>query len=101
MRLAHDLGVLDHLVRVPAPMASEELLTTVHDPALIEAVTRARADPDRFEPAFGLGSDDNPVFRDMHYAASHVVGATVEAFRQVWSGESLTRRTSPAASTTR
>ncbi len=89
MRLAHDLGVLDHLVRVPAPMASEELLTTVHDPALIEAVTRAGADPDRFEPAFGLGSDDNPVFRDMHHAASHVVGATVEAFRQVWSGESL------------
>jgi acetoin utilization protein AcuC len=25
----------------------------------------------------------------MHRAASHVVGATVEAFRQVWSGESL------------
>ena len=70
-------------------MASEELLATVHDPALIEAVTRAGADPDRFEPAYGLGSDDNPVFRDMHHAASHVVGATVEAARQVWSGESL------------
>jgi acetoin utilization protein AcuC len=50
---------------------------------------RAGADPDGFEPAHGLGSDDNPVFHDMHRAASHVVGATAEAFRQVWSGESL------------
>jgi acetoin utilization protein AcuC len=89
MRLARDLGVLDHLVTVPAPIADDALIATVHDPALIDAVTRAGADPDHFEPAFGLGSDDNPVFRDMHHAASHVVGATVEAFRQVWSGESL------------
>ncbi len=49
----------------------------------------AGKDPVGFEPAHGLGSDDNPVFHDMHRAASHVVGATVEAFRQVWSGESL------------
>jgi acetoin utilization protein AcuC len=89
MRLARDLGVLDHLVHVPAPMADAGLIATVHDPALIEAVARAGADPRAFEPAFGLGSDDNPVFHDMHHAAAHVVGATVEAFRQVWSGESL------------
>jgi acetoin utilization protein AcuC len=89
MRLAQDLGVLEHLVRVPAPMADDALIETVHDPALIEAVTRAGADPEHFEPAYGLGTDDNPVFRDMHRAASHVVGATVEACRQVWSGESL------------
>ena len=37
----------------------------------------------------GLGTDDNPVFKDMQVAAAHVVGATVEAARQVWSGESL------------
>ncbi len=89
MRLAQDLGVLDHLVRVAPPMADESLIATVHDPALIEAVARAGADPRGFEPAFGLGTDDNPVFHDMHHAAAHVVGATVEAFRQVWSGQSL------------
>jgi acetoin utilization protein AcuC len=89
MRLAGDLGVLDRLRVVPAPMAGDDLIATVHDPALIEAVMRAGADPDGFEPAHGLGSDDNPVFHDMHRAASHVVGATAEAFRQVWSGESL------------
>ena len=37
----------------------------------------------------GLGTDDNPCFKDMHHAAAHVVGASVEACRQVWSGESL------------
>jgi acetoin utilization protein AcuC len=70
-------------------MADDDLIATVHRPALMEAVMLAGKDPDGFEPAHGLGSDDNPVFHDMHRAASHVVGASAEAFRQVWSGESL------------
>lgn len=85
MRLADELGVFaSGLRRVPAPMASEDLLATVHQPELIEAVQRATLDPAR-----GLGTDDNPVFPGMHHAAAHIVGASVEAFRQVWSGESL------------
>lgn len=90
MRLATELGVVGAggLRTVPAPIADADTLATVHDPAMIEAVMRAGANvtPDE---AFGLGTDDNPVFAGMHHAASHVVGATVEAFRQVWSGESL------------
>ncbi|MGA8246626.1 MAG: acetoin utilization protein AcuC [Nocardioides sp.] len=89
MRLARDLGVLDRIRSVAPPMASDDLIATVHDPGLIDAVQRAGADPAGFDPAYGLGSDDNPVFHDMHRAACHVVGASVEAFRQVWSGESL------------
>jgi acetoin utilization protein AcuC len=89
MRLADDLGVLKHLTTVPAPVASDDLIHTVHDAALIEAVTRAGNDPAMLDPTHGLGSDDNPVFHDMHRAAAHVVGASAEAFRQVWSGESL------------
>ncbi|WP_244931236.1 acetoin utilization protein AcuC [Nocardioides sp. W7] len=90
MRLATELGVVGAgaLRTVPAPIADADLLATVHDPAMIEAVMRAGSTvaPDE---AFGLGTDDNPVFAGMHDAASHVVGATVEAFRQVWSGEAL------------
>lgn len=91
MRLAQELGVLDsgRLRVVPAPMADEDLIATVHDPRLIEAVTRVGTTPGATEVAFGLGTDDNPVFLGMHRAAAHVVGASVEAFRQVWSGESL------------
>jgi acetoin utilization protein AcuC len=88
MRLARDLGVLEHLPEVAAPIASDDLIATVHEEGLIEAVKQAGADPLGFEPAYGLGSDDNPVFAGMHHAAAHVVGATHEAFRQVWSGES-------------
>ncbi|WP_243056280.1 acetoin utilization protein AcuC [Nocardioides sp. SR21] len=85
MRLAADLGVLGRGLRqVAAPMASEDLLATVHDPALIEAVQRAT-----YDERFGLGTDDNPVFPGMHHASAHIVGASAEAFRQVWSGESL------------
>jgi acetoin utilization protein AcuC len=89
MRLAEALGVLDGLTVVPAPIADDELIALVHTPELMDAVKRAGEDPLGFEAAYGLGSDDNPVFHDMHRAAAHVVGATVEAFRQVGSSESL------------
>ena len=89
MRLARELGVLDRgLKLVDAPMADDELIATVHEWALIEAVNRAGA-TGATDEARGLGTDDNPVFKGMHHAAAHVVGATVEAARQVWSGESL------------
>jgi acetoin utilization protein AcuC len=89
IRLAGDLGVLDGLRVVPAPVADHDLIATVHSAKLIDAVTRAGEDPSTVDPWHGLGSDDNPVFRDMHRAAAHVVGASVEAFRQVWERESL------------
>jgi len=90
MRLAAELGVTGPggLELVRAPMASADLIGTVHTPSLIETMERlgTRGGHDL---AHGLGTDDNPVFRDMHVAGAHVVGATHEAFRQVWSGESV------------
>jgi acetoin utilization protein AcuC len=89
MRLAEELGVTGERLRlVDAPMATEQELLTVHDAALVEAVTRAGTTGEHDETC-GLGSDDNPVFLDMHHAAAHVVGATIEACDQVWSGRSL------------
>ncbi|MDN4159752.1 acetoin utilization protein AcuC [Nocardioides abyssi] len=93
MRLATELGVVgptstSGLRTCAAPMASDDLIATVHQPQMIEAVERAgrTAEPDELH---GLGTEDNPVFRDMHRASAHVVGASVEAFRQVWAGEVL------------
>jgi acetoin utilization protein AcuC len=88
MRLAECLGVLGHLEVVPAPMATEDQLVTVHDPAFIEAVQRAGATL-RPDEAFGLGTEDNPVFAQMHHASAHIVGASVEACRRVWQGEDI------------
>jgi acetoin utilization protein AcuC len=88
MRLAESLGVVGaagaRLVRVPAPVATDDQIARVHDAALIEAVMKAE-----YDEARGLGTDDNPVFPGMHRAAAHIVGASVEAFRRVWSRESL------------
>lgn len=89
MALAEQLGVTDDVLRrVDPPLATDAQIATIHDQALIDAVTAAGnggpADHSR-----GLGSEDNPVFAGMHQAAAHIVGASVEAFRQVHSGESL------------
>ena len=85
--LATDLGVLKRVPCVPAPDASDDDLLTVHQPDLLEAVMAAGADPRRRDLSHGLGSDDNPVFAHMHEAARHVVGASIEAARQVWTGQ--------------
>ncbi len=93
MRLADSLGLVGdgagQLRMVDAPIADDELIATVHDARLIEAVNRMGHRPGPGEEALGLGTDDNPVFLGMHEAAAHVVGASYEAFRQVWTGESL------------
>ncbi|GGD20341.1 acetoin utilization protein AcuC [Nocardioides daphniae] len=90
MRLAEEFGLVDGgLQLVPAPMADLELIAKVHSESLIEAVQRVGTGHGLTDPAHGLGTDDNPVFLDMHHASAHVVGASVEAFRQVHSGESL------------
>ncbi|HET6152237.1 MAG TPA: acetoin utilization protein AcuC [Marmoricola sp.] len=92
MRLTRALGVLDRpdgLVAVAAPDATDADLLLVHDAALIEAVRRSGADPSQHQPRFGLGTDDNPTFLNMHAAARHIVGASLEAARQVWTGQAL------------
>ncbi len=86
IRLARELGVLDGLRMVAPPVADDDQIARVHDRALIEAVKRAGEDGVA-DPARGLGTDDNPLFAHMHHASAHVVGATIEACRQVWSGE--------------
>lgn len=88
MGLAREAGVLDGLEVAPAPVATEDQLLTVHDARFIEAVQRAGQNlaPDL---AFGIGTEDDPVFPDMHHASAHIAGASIEACRRVWSGENL------------
>ncbi len=96
MRLADELGVLaapgaegTGLHQVAAPVASDDLIASVHTAGLIEAVQRMSRDPYQVDEAHGLGSEDNPTFENMHGAAAHIVGASVEAARRVWTGEML------------
>ena len=87
--LAEQLGVLDRPVwkRSEAPSATPEQLAHAHDEVYLAIVSAAdRASPGALRLA-GLGTDDTPVFPGMHAAASAVVGATVEACRSVWAGD--------------
>ena len=69
------------------PIASDELLSTVHEPAYIESVKRASEDPAEADYRRGLGTEDDPAFKGMHEASARIVAGTVELARQVWAGE--------------
>lgn len=93
MLLATELGVVagpgsrSGLDMVRAPVAPDDLVATVHGEEYMAAVKRSGADPTILDAGRGLGSEDNPTFEGMHEAAAHVVGASVEAARRVWTGE--------------
>lgn len=83
--LLKELGLLhkDDIV-VPEP-ASIETLSLVHDPQYIELVQSAsKGKMSRgLNLSCGLGTDDNPIFCNMHNAASLSVGATVRAAQEI------------------
>ena len=85
MRLADGLGVLatDRLEVVKPVPADTELLTLIHDPAYLDAVRRAPAEPGI---GFGLGTADNPIFEGMYDAAALITGGSVLAAQLVHEG---------------
>ncbi|MBA3233469.1 MAG: acetoin utilization protein AcuC [Propionibacteriales bacterium] len=91
IELAAQLGVLERpdVTMYDAPVAAVNVLQLVHTLDYIDAVRRCGADPTADDLRHGLGTDDNPTFAGMHEAAAHIVGATVEAARLIWSGEAL------------
>ena len=82
IELAQQLGVLDRLEVVEPPAVDERLVLAVHDRDYVAAVQANQPNP-----AYGLGSTDNPIFPRMHEISATVCMATVEAARSVWSGE--------------
>lgn len=87
MELADQLGVLDQLDVVKARPATETELVGVHTPDYVERVMNLSKHPTHSDPAHGLGTEDNPVFRGMHEASALIAGASIEAARLVWTGE--------------
>ncbi|WP_313556610.1 acetoin utilization protein AcuC [Miniimonas arenae] len=75
---------LPDVVEIGVEDVDDDLLTLVHDPAFVEAVKAgARGEPDE---ARGIGTEDTPMFPEMHAAAARTVGSTLAAARWVWSG---------------
>jgi len=74
---------------IPPRMATDEELALFHDDDFIEAVKRAGrgnlSDEDGYE--YGLGTEDTPIFPNMHTASSLLVGGTLAAVDEVLSGK--------------
>jgi acetoin utilization protein AcuC len=87
MALARAFGLLDRpgVSMLPVEPASDSALTLVHSAEYLDAVRRAgeTMTPD---PAHGLGTMDDPLFRGMHEATSLVAGATLAAAQAVHEG---------------
>lgn len=85
--LAAGLGLLDlpGVEVVGADEADDELLTTVHEPAYVAAV-RAASSGGPADASRGLGTEDNPVFGQMHAAAARVVAGSTDSALALWRG---------------
>ena len=88
MRLARSLGLLDRVDVVVPELADEVHLLRAHTPEYLHAVRNARPSMnDEAVDGFGLGGDDNPIFENMHEAASIIVGGTLSAARAIAAGD--------------
>lgn len=84
IRLASELGVLDGVpLLVPSPASEAELLR-VHDAEYLDAVREAPMAS--HDVGHGLGTEDNPVFSDMHEATALVVGSTLLGAQRIADG---------------
>lgn len=86
--LCRQFGLFDlpQVTVAGAQVASDSQLTRLHDPAYVEAVKAASADPSAAEVSRGLGTDDDPAFAGMHEASARIVQASVDCAEEIWSG---------------
>ncbi|MFI9026838.1 acetoin utilization protein AcuC [Streptomyces sp. NPDC053560] len=90
MRLVEAYGLHRAPVQVAAAKAAGlSTLRLVHRQDYIEAVQQASADPRAADPAYGLGTEDDPAFAGMHEASALIAGQSVGAAEAVWRGDAL------------
>jgi acetoin utilization protein AcuC len=88
IELCESLGLLKGYPFVASDPATEEDLTTVHYASYVRRVEEASRGEGSFEELehYGLGTQDNPIFPDLHRACAHVVGGVLRAARLVMNG---------------
>lgn len=92
--LAETMGLLSHDDMIVPSAATEDELRLIHVPEYIEMVKKFRNEADIQNPAllceslaFGLGTEDDPVFPRMHEAAALAAGGTLAAVRLLAQGD--------------
>ncbi|WP_042427676.1 acetoin utilization protein AcuC [Geomicrobium sp. JCM 19039] len=89
--LLRSLDTLSSAQLVHPASATDEDLLLFHDPDFVEAVTLAGHGKmsDGSLNKYGLGTEDTPVFYNMHEASAQLVGGTIQAAREVMEGRTL------------
>lgn len=82
-------GTLKDSDIVPPRMASDEEIALIHDPNYIAAVKKAGRGELAEDIAYnyGLGTEDVPIFPNMHEASAYLVGGTLTAVDLVMKGK--------------
>ncbi|HXD27809.1 MAG TPA: acetoin utilization protein AcuC, partial [Arthrobacter sp.] len=91
MRMIEGLGILerDNISLLAPRIASVEELATVHDRDYIAAVQYAGEHPGEVNEERGLGTEDDPVFADIHAASARLAGGSLQAADAVLAGRAL------------
>jgi acetoin utilization protein AcuC len=93
VKLTYDLlrtmNALDDSQIISPRIATDDELFLVHDRAYIEAVKTAGEGrlPEEIALNYGLGTEDTPIFPNMHEASALLVGSTLTAVDYVLSGK--------------
>lgn len=70
------------VVEIDVAPADDSTLASVHVPSFIQSVRAAALGVPN--EAFGVGTDENPLFPEIHVAARRIVGSTLAAAQSVW-----------------
>ncbi|MET4560934.1 acetoin utilization protein AcuC [Lysinibacillus parviboronicapiens] len=90
MDLLKNIGALNDIDIVPARVATEEELLLAHDPKYIDIVKKAGHGEltEAQGKSYGIGTEDTPIFKNMHEASAQLVGGTLTAVDYVMEGKS-------------
>lgn len=88
--LLKNANALDESAIVPARIATDEELLLIHDAKYIEVVKKAGHGELTAEQceSYGIGTEDTPIFENMHEASALLVGGTLTAVDSVMQGKS-------------
>ncbi|MBD1380147.1 acetoin utilization protein AcuC [Metabacillus arenae] len=86
--LLKSMKAIDETDMIEPRTATDEELSLVHDPAYIQAVKAAGQNQLSEEAGlnYGIGTEDTPMFENMHEASALLVGGTLTAVDQVMQG---------------
>lgn len=87
--LLQKLGAIEENQIVAPRMATDQELCLIHDPNFVNAVKLAGQGKLKGDAAegYGLGTEDTPIFANMHEASALLVGGTLTAVDYVMTGK--------------